>query len=61
MHLQLSESEKTFVTEMVRTRIGEVRQEIHHAMVSTYKAKLKETEVLLKGLLEKLEAAPNAV
>ena len=47
--LQLSTNERAILLQLLKSRIGELRQEIHHSTVSTFTDQLKDTEVLLKG------------
>ncbi len=54
--LQLSTAERDLLIELLTNRIGELRQEVHHSMVSTFTDQLQQTEVLMKGLLAKIES-----
>jgi hypothetical protein len=55
--LQLSAEERDLLVEILSSRIGELRQEIHHSTVSTFTDQLKQTEILMKGLLTKVQSA----
>ncbi len=55
--LQLSAEERNLLVEVLSSRIGELRQEIHHSTVSTFTDQLKQTEILMKGLLAKVQSA----
>ena len=57
MSLQLSAAERELLLELLTGRIGELRQEVHHSKVSTFRDQLKETEAMMKGLVAKLESA----
>ena len=61
LELQLSEAERAILKEMLTGRIGELRQEVHHSKVSTFREELKQTEELIKSLLAKVEAAGSEV
>ena len=56
MSIELAESERELLLELLQTRWGELKEEIHHARVSGFKDALKAKEECLKGLVEKLEA-----
>ena len=54
--LELTDDEQEFLLEILRSRLGELRQEVHHSMVSTFTDRLKERAGLLRGVIERLEA-----
>jgi hypothetical protein len=56
MSLRLTEEERDVLVDVLTSRLGELRQEIHHSTVSTYTKHLKKTEVVLKGLIGKAQA-----
>ena len=56
MNLELTPEEHELLLEVLHGRMGELRQEIYHATVSTFKDELKEREALLQGLIQNLEA-----
>ncbi len=55
--LELSPGERELLLELLKSRIGELRQEIHHSRVSTFTDQLKQSQTLINGLLAKLESA----
>ena len=57
MTVQLSQAERELLLDILTNRIGDLRQEIHHSTVSTFTDQLKQTEVLMKELLAKIESA----
>lgn len=57
MKLEMTEAEHELILYVLQNRLGELRQEIHHSTVSTFTDQLKETEILLKCVISKLETA----
>lgn len=57
MSIELADSERELLLELLQTRWGELREEIHHARLSGFKDELRTRQDFLKGLIEKLEAA----
>lgn len=57
MFLELTHPEGELVLRVLRGRLEELRQEIRHAKVSTYSDQLKKTELMLKGVIRKLQDA----
>ena len=57
MNIDLSDSERKLLLELLHARWGEFKEEIHHARVSDFKDELKTRQESLKGLIDKLEAA----
>ena len=55
MNLELAESEREFLMELLQSRWGELKQEMHHARVSSFKDQLKATEMCLKSIIDKLQ------
>jgi len=60
MQLELSERERDLLVEVLRGRLGELREEVYHATVSSYKDELKDVEARMIGLLERLGAGPES-
>jgi hypothetical protein len=56
MNLELTESERELMLELLQSRWNELKQEMHHARVSSFKDQLKATEACLQSLLDKLQA-----
>jgi hypothetical protein len=55
MNLELTESEREFMLELLQSRWNELKQEMHHARVSSFKDQLKATEACLQSVLDKLQ------
>jgi hypothetical protein len=60
MILELSDAERELVIEILTGRLEELRGEVYHAAVSSYKDELKAKEVVVKDLLSRLEADNGA-
>jgi hypothetical protein len=60
MKLELTKAELDLTIDVLQNRMGELRQEIYHTTVSHFKDQLKEMEVLLQGIIDKLESASTA-
>ena len=56
MSLQLTDEERELLIELLESRLGELRSEIHHSRVSTFTDSLKEREVVLRNLIGKMKA-----
>jgi hypothetical protein len=56
MSLELTQEERELLIDVLVARLGELRQEIHHSTVSTFTDQLKQTEVLMKALIDKIKA-----
>jgi chromosome condensin MukBEF ATPase and DNA-binding subunit MukB len=54
LSIQLTEKERLELANVLEERMGELSQEIHHAVVSTYRDELRERKVRLELLLQKL-------
>lgn len=61
MKLELDEAEREMTLNILQNRLGELRQEIHHSIVSHFTDQVKETEVRLKGVIEKLGAQESTL
>jgi hypothetical protein len=57
MNLELADSERELLLELLQTRWNELKEEIHHARVSDFKDHLRSKETCLKSILDKLQAA----
>lgn len=55
MELQLTDDERRLLIDILRGRLGELREEVYHATVSTFKDELKAREVVLSDLISRLE------
>lgn len=60
MLLELSDAERELVIEILTGRLEEMRGEVYHATVSSYKDKLKEREAMIKELLDRLGTETGA-
>lgn len=56
MNVELSEVEAELLKELLDIRLGELKAEIHHSRVSTFKDQLKKKKDCLLAMIEKLEA-----
>jgi hypothetical protein len=61
MRVELTDAERVFLLEMMQDRLGTLREQIHHATISTFNEQLRATETLLRGLIDKVDAAGCAV
>ena len=59
--LHLTEAERTLLLDVLRERLGELREQVHHSMTSTFTDGLKDTEAMLRRIIEQLEHAAAAV
>ena len=57
MAVELSDAELNMLDEILTNQLGELKEEIYKAEVADFKAGLKEREVILTSLLERLRAA----
>ena len=55
MTLELTEAERELALNVLKNRMGDLRQEIRHSTVSTFTTQLKAMQDLLAGIIEKLE------
>jgi hypothetical protein len=58
MDLQLSESERDLVLELLRRALGDLRAEIYKTDTTDYKMQLRERETLLTGVINRLAGVP---
>lgn len=56
MSLELTESEREFLLEILQDRLGSLREQVHHSRTSTFTDQLKAKEELLRRLIEKVQA-----
>ncbi len=57
MNLELTPVEQQMVFELLKSRLGELKQEIHHSRISTFTDQLKERARLMSQLMDKLDPA----
>ncbi len=58
MPIELSPEEISELRQVLKDRLGELSEEIHHADVTDFRSQLKNRKSLLQGILEKLERVP---
>jgi len=56
MHLELTPDERDLLLETLKERLGEIREQVHHSMTSSFTDHLKRAEQTLNGLIQRLEA-----
>jgi hypothetical protein len=56
MQLDINSNEAEVLEEVLRRALGDVREEIYKAEVADYKTALKQREVVIESLLERLRA-----
>ena len=56
MNIELQETEVREVTQILTERLMELRQEVVHADVSTYRDALKRREELIRSILARFES-----
>ena len=61
MSLHLTRQERELLIDVLEGRHGDLRQQIHHSSVSKFTDELKETETVIKSLIEKLNAEVIAI
>jgi hypothetical protein len=60
MQLELSPAEAQVLEEILTRALGDLREEIYKSEVADYKAGLKQREVIIQSLLQRLTArTPN--
>lgn len=55
MNLELTDSERDLMLELLQSRCTELRQEVHHAQVSGFKDQLKAKEACLQAIIDRLK------
>jgi hypothetical protein len=55
MNLELTDSERDLLLQLLKSRWDELKQEVHHARVSSFKDQLKATEACVESLIDKLQ------
>ena len=58
--LNLTHAEQILLLDVVRERLGEVREQVHHSTTSTFTDGLKDTEAMLRRIIGKLEHASES-
>jgi len=58
MPIELTAEEISDLQQLLRDRLGELSEEIHHADVSDFRTQLKNRRIVLQSILEKLERVP---
>jgi hypothetical protein len=54
--IELTTRERELLRDVVRDRIGSLREQIHHATISHFHDDLKDTEAVLRSVVDKLES-----
>jgi hypothetical protein len=57
MNLEVSEAERELLLNILRERLGELREQVYHSTTSTFTEQLKTMEAGVNVLIGKLEAA----
>jgi hypothetical protein len=60
MSVELTDTEREMMLELLDTRLGELKEEIHHSRVSEFKDALKVRADCMRELIAKLEQAPES-
>lgn len=60
MSLQLTQQECELLLDVLEGRLGDLRQQIHHSTVSKFTDELKQTEVVIAGVIAKIKAASSS-
>ncbi len=55
MNLELTDVEREFLLSLLKDRLGELKEEIHHSRVADFTAQLKTMEQCVRGLIGKLD------
>lgn len=55
MRIELSATEHTVLLDILRERLGEMREQVYHADTSSFKDDLKHREAVIRGLIDKCE------
>jgi hypothetical protein len=55
-NIDLTDPERTLLLDIARERLGELREQVHHSMTSTFTEGLKDTESMLRRIIDKLES-----
>ena len=59
MTLELTNAERVFLLEILNDRLGTLREQVYHSSTSKFTDELKGFEVLLRGIIEKIENEQN--
>ncbi|NOX54197.1 MAG: hypothetical protein GXP27_07090 [Planctomycetes bacterium] len=57
MNIEITEREGELLLEILRDRLGTLREQIHHARTFRFRDMLKDMQQVLRRLIEKLESA----
>jgi len=60
MTLELTDAEREFLLEILRDRLGTLREQVYHSSTSKFTDKLKELENLLRGIIQKVEGGQDS-
>ena len=56
MNIEITERERELLLEILRDRLGTLREQIHHARTFRFRDMLKDMQQVLRRLIEKLES-----
>lgn len=59
MNLEVTEAERELLLNVLRERLGELREQVYHSTTSTFTQQLKKTEADIIDMIGKLEAAAD--
>ncbi len=57
MTLDLTEAEHLVLLDVLRERLGEMREQVYHADTASFKDDLKQREELIRQMIEKCEVS----
>ncbi|HID22308.1 MAG TPA: hypothetical protein EYP14_07895 [Planctomycetaceae bacterium] len=57
MNIEITDRERELLLDILRDRLGTLREQIHHARTFRFREMLKDMQQVLKELIEKLDAA----
>ena len=60
MQIDLSADETAVVSQILESALGELREEIYKSELAEYKARLKQRETVITGVISRLSAGTSA-
>ena len=60
MALELTDAEREFLLEILRDRLGTLREQVYHSTTSTFTDELKQREESLRGIIQKIEVEQDS-
>ena len=55
MNLELTSDDRELLLEVLKGRLTELREEVHHARISSYKDHLRQKEEKLVGIIDQIK------